>query len=232
MSPLPRARTRALLAAAAVPIVLSLSACGPVDVTPQRLEASISAVFPNYYVQQQAILGRPPVAAADLGARASCDKGGPNIADSGAGNDWICYIDWTDPTGLHYTDVDPSNGASKFELKVSSNGCYIAGGSSKTFGPLQIQRPDGTYVNNPVFEFDGCFDVYDGRTSLVRALLPTAAPPTAAPPTVAPPTLAPPTLAPPTVAPPTVAPPTVAPPTVAPTAEPAPEPSASAAPAS
>lgn len=155
--------------------LLVLSACGPVDVTPQRLEASITTVFPNYYVQQQAMLGHPPVTAAALGAKASCDKGGPSIPDKGAGNDWICLVDWTDPIGgIHYTDADAKTGASKFELKVSSNGCYIAGGSTKTFGPVQIQGPDGKFFANPVSEFDGCFNVYDNRTALSRGTIPTA----------------------------------------------------------
>ena len=176
------ARRVLLTATAAVPITLGLSACGPIDITPQRLEASIATVFPNYYVQQQVMLGKPAVVAAALGAKASCDKGGPSIADKGAGNDWICLVDWTDPVaGLHYTDADPKNGASKFELKVSSNGCYIAGGSTKTFGPIQIQAPDGTYVTNPVFEFDGCFNVYDHNTALTRGVIPTPPPPTPTP---------------------------------------------------
>lgn len=192
----PRRHARAILAGAALlPPTLVLSACGAVDITPQRIESSLGTVFANYYVQQQAMLGHPPITTASLGARTSCDRGGPNNPDKGAGSDWLCYLDWTDAAGVHYTDADPNHPASKLELKVASNACYIAVGPSRAIGPIQIQGPDGKYFNNPVFEFDGCFDVSDDQTSLTRATLPTVSPPcppqTAAPIPTAAPTAAP-----------------------------------------
>ncbi len=51
----------------------------------------------------------------------------------------------------------PPEGYGKFELNVHSNDCYTAGGPSKLTGYPTITdtRAD---VNNPLFEFDGCFD--------------------------------------------------------------------------
>ena len=164
------------LASGAVALA-ALSACGPTDITAERLEHSLAVVFPNYYVQQQARLGHPGVDPADLHPILSCDKGGPNNPDKGAGNDWICNADWTDPVkNIHYTDADPATGSTKFEIKVNSDACYSAGGSSKVFGPQQLQDPSGTYFNNPMFEFDGCFDTSDHRTRTTKGPIPTPGP--------------------------------------------------------
>ncbi len=143
---LPRA---AVAAGAAAALTAALASCAP-DVTRPRVEASLGPVFANLYAQQQALLGHPGLTPAVVAPRASCDKGGPRVADEGAGSDWICMVRWADAAGKTQTG--------KFELQVRSNGCYQAGGPSKLVGPLTIQATTGTYVTNPVFEFDGCFD--------------------------------------------------------------------------
>jgi hypothetical protein len=174
-------RTAAPVAVSALAVPL-LGACGPTDITAERLEHSLSVVFPNYYAQQQALLGHPAIDPAALHPILSCDKGGPNNPDKGAGNDWICIADWTDPVkNIHYTDADPNTGATKFEVKINSDACYSAGGSSKVFGPQQLQDPSGRYVNNPMFEFDACFDTSDGRTRTTKGVIPTPVPATPTP---------------------------------------------------
>jgi len=64
-----------------------LAACGGPDVTRPRVEASLAQVFPNYYVQAQALLGHPGLTPAGVRARPVCDRGGPSVPDRGAGSD-------------------------------------------------------------------------------------------------------------------------------------------------
>jgi hypothetical protein len=141
----------AVLAAGA--LTLGLSACGGgSDVTRARLERSLPQTFANLYVQQAQLLGHKGITVHSLKARAQCDKGGPKVADHGPGADWICQMAWNDPA------VPLPDGSAKFEVNAHSNDCYTAGGPSKYIGLLTITDTHGNDVQNPVFEFDGCFD--------------------------------------------------------------------------
>lgn len=122
-------------------------------VTRARLERSLPEVFANLYANQAQILGRPGITPASLQAKAACDKGGATSADVGAGATWVCLMSWSDPNVPM-----PSEGYGKFELNVHSNNCYTALGQTKLTGFLTINDVKGNEVNNPVFEFDGCFD--------------------------------------------------------------------------
>jgi hypothetical protein len=135
---------------AAVAGALALSACGGPDVTRPRLEAALAPTFANLYVQQAGILGHPGVTSGSVGAKASCDRGGPKVADVGPGADWICMVSWRDEKAAEQDG--------KFELQVRSNSCYTAGGPSKLIGLATITDRSGKDTPNPVFEFDGCFD--------------------------------------------------------------------------
>lgn len=141
----------ALLAAAAVAL-LALSACGSSDVTRARLERNLPKTFANLYVQQAQLLGHKRITVQSLHAQAQCDKGGPEVADHGPGADWICLMRWNDP------NVPLPDGSGKFELNVHSNDCYTAGGPSKLVGLITITDKNGNDVDNPVFEFDSCFN--------------------------------------------------------------------------
>lgn len=61
-------------------------------------------------------------------------------------------MDWTDP------NVPIPDGSAKFELNVHSNNCYTTTGPTKLIGLRTITDARGTFVDNPVFEFDTCFD--------------------------------------------------------------------------
>jgi hypothetical protein len=141
----------AVLAAAAIALV-ALSACGSTDVTRARLERNLPQTFSNLYVQQAKLLGRKGITVASLHAQAQCDKGGPKAPDQGPGADWICLMRWNDP------NVPLPDGSGKFELNVHSNDCYTAGGPSKLVGLITITDTTGKDVDNPVFEFDSCFN--------------------------------------------------------------------------
>ena len=128
------------------------SSAGSSHVTRARLERSLPRTFANLYVQQARILGHTGITVGSLHARAQCDKGGPNTPDRGAGADWLCYMSWTDK------HVPLPDGSGKFELNVHSNNCYTAGGPSKLIGLLTITDTRGNEVQNPLHEFDSCFD--------------------------------------------------------------------------
>ena len=147
-----RALPRLAVLIVAASAVVAFSACGGSDVTKARLERDLPQTFANLYVQQAKILGHNGISVASLHAKASCDKGGPKVADRGPGADWICMMAWSDP------NVPLPDGSAKFEINAHSNDCYTAGGPSKFVGTLVITDAHGRDVTNPVFEFDSCFD--------------------------------------------------------------------------
>ncbi len=144
------ARAAAVLIAGAT--IAGLSACGGSDINRGRLEHSLPHAFANRYVAQAKLLGHTGVTVSSLRARATCDKGGPKVADHGPGADWNCYMSWNDP------NVPLPDGTGRFELNVHSNDCYTAGGPTKIVGLITITDTRGDDVPNPVFEFDTCFD--------------------------------------------------------------------------
>lgn len=150
MRPNPTRWPRSLASLYALTGAALLVSCGTTDVTRARVENALAPTFANLYVQQAAILGHPGVTVGSTAATATCDRGGPKVADEGPGADWICMIHFTDETG---TAQD-----GKFELQIKANSCYAATGPSKLLGPVMITDTDGKDVPNPVFEFDGCFN--------------------------------------------------------------------------
>jgi hypothetical protein len=147
----PALRLRTAVAVLAVLLVaLALLLVGKPDVTKTRVENSLTPAFSNLYVQQQQILGHPGVTTAAMKTTSSCDRGGPNVADVGAGPDWICLVDFVDNTGA------PQEG--KFELQIHANSCYTAGAPAKLLGSFTITDPTGADVPNPVNAFDVCFN--------------------------------------------------------------------------
>ena len=121
-------------------------------VTQARIERALPPTFARLYVQQAELLGHRGVTVQSLHVRAQCDKGGPKVADSGPGNNWICLMSWHDP------NIDQTVLPGKFEVNIHSNDCYTAGGPSKIVGLAIITDKNGNDATNPVFEFDGCFD--------------------------------------------------------------------------
>ena len=163
-------RLVAVIAAGAV--LLALAGCGSTDVSRARLERSLPQTFARQYVQQAALLGHKGITTESLHARAQCDKGGPTKPDEGPGSDWICLMSWKD------RNVPLPDGSGKFELNVHSNDCYTAGGPSKLIGLITIFDKHGREVDNPVFEFDGCFDPHTSNapTGVTVPIPPTTQP--------------------------------------------------------
>ncbi|MCW2973589.1 MAG: hypothetical protein JWN72_1862 [Thermoleophilia bacterium] len=169
--------TRTILSLAVVAVVVAAlfvvqHRSGGSSITEARLERSLPTTFSHLYLQQADLLGRTGLTMKSLDARADCDKGGPTVANSGPGADWICLMTWNDP------DVPLPDGSGKFELNVHSNDCYTAGGPSKLVGLVTIVDRRGREVPNPVFEFDGCFDPNGDDTPTGVTIVP---PPVTAP---------------------------------------------------
>jgi hypothetical protein len=120
------------------------------SVTQARLERSLPVVFSNIYAQEARLVGHRGVTPASLHAKAMCDNGAGNV---GPGATWVCLMSWQDPS----TPM-PSTGYGKFELNVHSNDCYTVGSPSSLIGYQTLTDAAGRTVNNPAFEFDGCFD--------------------------------------------------------------------------
>jgi hypothetical protein len=138
-------RTAAVLTVGAG--IAATIAVGHPEITKAGLEKALAPTFANLYVQQADILGIGGVTAATVGATTNCDKGGPKVADAGAGPNWICMTSWTDNHGKHQDG--------KFEVQVKTDASYVAGGPSKIVGLATITDKHGHDVPNPVFEFDG-----------------------------------------------------------------------------
>jgi hypothetical protein len=143
--------TRTLLALTAGAVVLTLSACiGAPAITKPQIEAALTPTFTSLYLRQQQLLGHTAVTAASMAPSTDCDRGGPNVPDTGAGPDWICMITWNDDTATQQVG--------KFELHVHSNACYNASGPASIIGSFTVVDTAGNEVTNPVSAFDGCFD--------------------------------------------------------------------------
>ena len=130
--------------------IAATAAAGQPEITKAGLERALAPTFANLYVQQSHLLGIPGITTATIGATTVCDKGGPKIADTGAGPNWICMMSWTDNHGQHQDG--------KFEVTVKTDATYVAGGPSKIVGLATITDTHGHDVTNPVFEFDGLLD--------------------------------------------------------------------------
>ncbi|MGW2826688.1 hypothetical protein ACWC24_37780 [Streptomyces sp. NPDC001443] len=148
-------RTRLLVRgpvlAAAIAAVAVSTAAGTPDITRARVEQAPAPRFANLYVQQAAILGIPGITASGVDASASCDRGGPKVADVGPGTDWICMVSFNDDD--HQVQIG------KFEVQIRADSTYVAGGPSKIIGLATItDKKTQKDVPNPVFEFDGTLD--------------------------------------------------------------------------
>jgi ABC-2 type transport system permease protein len=143
---------RVLAVAVAVIAVLgAVSNFGPTSITDDKLDVSIATAFANLTTVQQTDLGRRIPPGTHLNADAVCSRQGVRNAYSGPGDNWLCTVyilkPRGEPTEVHY------------EVAVKPNGCYTAAGPESFLGPLTLHRPDGTPVVNPLFRFNGCFEV-------------------------------------------------------------------------
>jgi hypothetical protein len=133
-------------------LLVALSACGSGGITARRVDASVAPTFANLYVLQRAQNG-VTVSAAGLHSQATCTRGDQSTPDRGAGEDWVCQVQWArqGPTG-------PA--VATYSLHVQTNGCYTAEGDGPADinGSPSVTTQNGNVVVNPLYKFDSCFD--------------------------------------------------------------------------
>ena len=143
---------RVLAAATAlVALLAAASNWGPTAITQTRLERSIVRDFRNLTVLQQKDLGRRDLSGRNMRILPSCRRQGVPTPTRGPGDNWVCFLDVFTLSGAQIT-VD-------YDVTVQTNGCYTAEGPPAFIGPLTIRDRQGRRRLNPLFRFDGCFDV-------------------------------------------------------------------------
>ena len=141
-------------AVAAALLVFTLSGCGAsTGLTASPLQNSLSSTFANLYVLQQADQGNPPVKAASLDTRTSCQKGGTLDNPQYGSGVWLCEITYL-VAGPGYPVI------AKYNVDVQTDGCYAADGDgpASVNGSPTITGPHYQQVINPLALIDGCFD--------------------------------------------------------------------------
>jgi hypothetical protein len=131
-----------------VALALLVSGCGSVDITRARLEREIAPTFTNYANHAREVAGKDGPGATH--AKASCEKGGPEVADQGSGKDWVCAVTYRDASGAERE--------SRYEVNVHTEACYTATDPKLTAGHQSMTDAHGDLVDNPLYQFDGCFD--------------------------------------------------------------------------
>ena len=120
-----------------------------------KLEAAVATSFSHLYVLQTEELRRPEVSEGQLHARATCDKGGDRVDDTGPGTDWRCVVTWTLPGAT-------ATGTAIYQLDVAADGRYVGDGDGpkEVNGFFQVRTPTGD-APNPLWQFDGFVDLLD-----------------------------------------------------------------------
>jgi ABC-2 type transport system permease protein len=139
------------VAVAAVAVLAAASNLGPTGITAARLDRSIKKTFENLTVLQQEYLGRHVPAGAHLQIWPSCRRQGAANPTRGPGDNWLCALDVIQRGGSLLPVA--------YDVAVKPNGCYTAEGPPSYIGPLTIRERNGTRRVNPLFRFDGCFEV-------------------------------------------------------------------------
>jgi len=114
-----------------------------------KVQRSLATAFAHLYRLQAQQLHRPDVTEAQLGATASCNKGGGLVAAEGPGNDWRCVVTW------HLPGVT-ATGSAIYQLDITPNGRYVADGDGpkEVNGYFPVRTPTGDAAN-PLWQFDG-----------------------------------------------------------------------------
>jgi len=142
---------RALAIATAVVALLgAVSNLGPTSITADKLDKSISQTFQNLTIVQQKDLGRQVPVGGHLDLFSSCRRQGVQHATRGPGDDWLCGLEIAKYGGVSSVSYD---------VAVKPNGCYTAEGPPSFIGPLTIRRRNRPPIVNPLFRFNGCFEV-------------------------------------------------------------------------
>jgi ABC-2 type transport system permease protein len=143
----------AALFAATVGVIASATPASGSGIDRAKLDRSLATAFGHLYRMQTGELHRPEVTEAQLRTSTSCDKGGPLVADLGAGNDWRCVVTWRLPGSA-------ATGSAIYQLDVNPDGRYVADGDGpqEVNGFFQVHTSTGDSPN-PLWQFDGSVDL-------------------------------------------------------------------------
>ena len=149
-----RSVLRATLAGLLLAVALGVAACTP-DTTRGRVEHDFAVTFSNHYAQSLQRQGKP-VVRPDV-ASTACHNGTNLKTDAGPGS-WSCEIKYTVAGGKPQDEV--------WLALVDALGCYQA---FTTDDQKRYREITDVYshkrILDPAGSFDGCYDVYDGRTN-------------------------------------------------------------------
>ncbi|MGH3314511.1 MAG: hypothetical protein ACRDO0_00050 [Nocardioidaceae bacterium] len=141
--------------AVALAVVTVVSGCTP-DVTRERVQNDISTTFVHSYKTSQAMQDKP-IEAPKLSST-ECHNELNKVADAGPGS-WSCEIKYTGSNGERHDD--------EFVVLVDSLACYQAFNGEKRDQEI-LDTTTHRKVPDPAVGFDGCFNVYDGRTNTAK----------------------------------------------------------------
>jgi ABC-2 type transport system permease protein len=141
------------LFAVTVALIAGATSASRTGIDKPKLDRSLSTAFAHLYRIQTEELHRPYVTETQLRTSASCDKGGPLVADSGPGNDWRCVVTWHLPGSA-------AIGSAIYQVDVNPDGRYVADGDGpqEVNGFFQVHTSTGDAAN-PLWQFDGSVDL-------------------------------------------------------------------------
>jgi hypothetical protein len=142
-------RRSVVLAVLVVLVTFACSSCAATGVSARRVSSAVGPAFARLYRLQQEQLGRDNVHPVDHVAKCTRNKAGDKTR--GAGDDWVCIVNYPYPDG----HIEPVN----YDVNIQPTGCYTAQGPSQVVGQQQQRTAAGSLVTNPLFEFDGCFEL-------------------------------------------------------------------------
>jgi hypothetical protein len=140
--------------ATALALAVLLAGCVP-DTTRGRVEHDVAATFSNQYAQSEQLQGkttrRPTITSTE------CHSSVNTKIDAGPGG-WPCEITYTDAGGKHQDDT--------FLVLIDALGCYQAFNvdDKKRYRMITDVHAHKSVID-PAGGFDGCYDVFDKRTS-------------------------------------------------------------------
>jgi hypothetical protein len=141
-----------------------LAGCGGTGIGPKPLEDSLSEVFTNLFILQQAEMGQPKPSGASLQTTTTCLNGTVSSPQNVASNSWVCNVSFDDASLSSVVTAT-------YDVTVQTDGCYAASSD----GPEQADTPTGDQilgdvarmmpvpggrqVPNPLWLIDSCFDI-------------------------------------------------------------------------
>jgi hypothetical protein len=140
------------IGAALAAVGLGASACTP-DTTRARVENDVPTSFANSYALSEQLQGKP-VTRPDV-TSTECHSSVNHTQDSGPGG-WSCDLSYT---------VGGKTEKKSLLVLIDQLGCYQAIDTDNRDAMI-TDKDTGARLPDPKVGFDGCYDVYDGRTSV------------------------------------------------------------------